>query len=95
MPTSNTKVLILHHSRKKAFIWWSYEIPADYLYPLRSGDVFYVTAKEKISKLRFGFSQDIFRSQDTKPILKAQVIGTSFNAEGMPCLFKEIEGSFE
>ena len=71
-------------------------IEADYLYPLRSGDVFYVTAKtEKISKLRFGFSQDIFRSQDNKPILKAQVIGTSLNAEGMPAYFKEIEGLFE
>jgi len=35
-------------------------IEADYLYPLRSGDKFYVTANtERISKLRFGFIQDI------------------------------------
>jgi acyl-CoA thioester hydrolase len=70
-------------------------IEADYLYPLRSGDLFYVTAKaERISKLRFGFSQDIFKSQDDKPILKAKVIGTSLNAAGKPAYFEEIEGLF-
>jgi acyl-CoA thioester hydrolase len=70
-------------------------IEADYLYPLRSGDIFYVIAKaERVSKLRFGFSQDIFRSQDNKPILKAKVIGTSLNAEGKPVYFEEIERLF-
>jgi len=70
-------------------------IEADYLYPLRSGDSFYVTANaERISKLRFGFSQDIFRSQDDKPILRAKVIGTSLNADGKPAYFKEIENLF-
>jgi acyl-CoA thioester hydrolase len=70
-------------------------IEADYLCPLRSGDIFYVTAKaERVSKLRFGFSQDIFRSQDNKPILKAKVIGTSLNAAGKPAYFEEIEGLF-
>jgi acyl-CoA thioester hydrolase len=70
-------------------------IEADYLYPLRSGDSFYVTANaERISKLRFGFSQDIFRSQDNKSILKAKVIGTSLNVDGKPAYFKEIEGLF-
>src|SRR5512141_2020647 len=71
-------------------------IEADYLYPLCSGDTFHVTANgERISKLRFGFSQDVFRSQDNKPILKAKVIGTSLNAEGKPAYFKEIEGLFQ
>jgi len=71
-------------------------IEADYLYPLRSDDSFYVTANaERISKLRFGFSQDIFRSQDNEPILKAKVIGTSLNAGGKPAYFKEIEGLFQ
>ena len=71
-------------------------IEADYLYPLRSGDSFYVTTSmERISKLRFGFSQDIFRSQNDKPILKAKVIGTSLNAEGKPVYFKEIEELFK
>ena len=37
-------------------------IEADFLYPLHSGDKFHVTAStERISKLRFGFSQDIYR----------------------------------
>jgi len=71
-------------------------IEADYLYPLRSGDSFYVTAKaERVSKLRFGFSQDIFRSPDNQPILKAKVIGTSLNADGKPAYFKEIEELFQ
>ncbi len=67
----------------------------DYLYPLRSGDEFYVTASlERISKLRFGFSQDIFRLADNKPILKAKIFGTSLNADGAPKYFKELEGLF-
>jgi len=70
-------------------------IEADYLYPLRSGDRFYVTARvERVSKLRFGFSQDIFRLSDDKPILKAKVIGTSLNAEGQPKYFEELERLF-
>ena len=70
-------------------------IEADYLYPLRSGDNFYVTASmERVSKLRFGFSQDIFRIPDNKPILKAKVFGTSLNAEGKPNYFEEIEKLF-
>jgi len=69
---------------------------ADYLHPLRSGDTFYVTANvERISKLRFGFLQDIFRMQDSKPILKAKIIGTSLNAEGKPTYYQEIEELFK
>ena len=67
-------------------------VETDYLYPLRSGDKFYVTASlERVSKLRFGFLQDIFRLPDEKPILKAKVIGTSLNAEGKPKYFEELE----
>ena len=66
-------------------------IEADYLYPLRSGNLFYVTVNlERISKLRFGFIQDIFKSQDNKPVMKAKVIGTSLNANGRPKYFEEI-----
>jgi acyl-CoA thioester hydrolase len=71
-------------------------IEADYLYPLRSGDSFYVTANiERTSKLRFGFSQDIVRTQDNKPIMKAKVFCTSLNAEGKPAYFKELDGLFQ
>ena len=70
-------------------------IEADYLHPLRSGDQFYVTASmERISKLRFGFLQNIFRFSDDKPILKAKVIGTSLTADGRPKYFEDLEGLF-
>lgn len=67
-------------------------IEADYRHPLRSGDKFYVTAStEKISKLRFGFTQGIYRLPDDKPILQAKVFGTSLNANGQPKYFEVIE----
>ena len=70
-------------------------IEADYLYPLRSGDTFIVTvSSERISKLRFGFIQEILRLPDNKLALKAKVIVTSLNAEGRPKHFEEIEGLF-
>ena len=70
-------------------------IEADYLYPLRSSDRFYVTANiERTSKLRFGFSQDIFKSSDNKAIMKAKVFCTSLNADGKPAYFKELEELF-
>ena len=70
-------------------------IEADYLHPLRSGDKFHVTASlERISKLRFGFLQNIFRLPDNKPVLRARVIGTSLNADGRPKYFEELEKLF-
>ena len=62
-------------------------IEVDYLYSLRSGDSFYVgTNIERISRLRFGFLQDIFRLPDQKPVLKAKVIGTAVNQRGKAVL---------
>jgi len=64
----------------------------DYLWPLRSGDSFEVrVTMERISRLRFGFQQDIYRTPDNKPILKAKIIGTAFDANGRPKLFPEVE----
>ena len=71
-------------------------IEIDYLYPLRSSDQFYVGLNfERVSRLRFGFLQDIFRVPDNKPILKAKVIGTSLNEAGRPYLPGELEELFE
>lgn len=71
-------------------------IEADYLYPLRSGDRFQVTiSQERVSKLRFGFMQNIHRIPDDKLILSAKVIGTSLNAEGQPRYFDEVEKLFQ
>jgi acyl-CoA thioester hydrolase len=70
-------------------------IEADYLYSLRGGDKFYVTASaEKITKLRFCFTQEIFRLEDNKPILKAKVTGASLNSAGKPKYFEELEKLF-
>jgi acyl-CoA thioester hydrolase len=67
-------------------------IEMDFLFPLRSGDKFYVRVKpEGVSRLRFGFQQDIYRLPDEKPILAAKVIGTALTEKGRPRLPREIE----
>ena len=67
-------------------------VEMDFLYPLRSGDRFYVAVNtERISRLRFGFIQDIYRKPDDKPILKGKVIGTALNEAGRPFLPTDIE----
>jgi acyl-CoA thioester hydrolase len=67
----------------------------DYLYPLRPADQFYVGLNlERVSRLRFGFLQDIFRLPDEKPILKAKIIGTSLHEAGRPFLPRELEALF-
>lgn len=46
---------------------------------------------ERISRLRFGFLQDIYRLPDHKPILTAKVIGTALNEKGHPRIPAEVE----
>lgn len=71
-------------------------VEIDYLYSLRPADRFYVGLNfERVSRLRFGFRQDIFRLPDEKPILQANVIGTSLNEAGRPFLPKELAGLFQ
>lgn len=67
-------------------------IEMDFLYPLRSGEKFFVGLNtERISRLRFGFLQDIYRLPDERPILAAKVVGTALNEKGHPRIPKEIE----
>jgi acyl-CoA thioester hydrolase len=67
-------------------------IELDFLYPLRSTDRFYVmTSASRVSRLRFGFRQDIFRLPDDLPILRGYVVGTGINARGRPELPPELE----
>jgi acyl-CoA thioester hydrolase len=67
-------------------------IELDFLFPLRSGDRFWVgTNLERISRLRFGLLQDIYRIPDDKPVVKARVIGSAINERGRPKLPEEIE----
>ncbi len=67
----------------------------DYKFPLRSGDRFVVGVRtERISALRFGFVQNIYRLSDQKLIVKALVIGVSVNAKGRPELPEELAKAF-
>jgi len=69
-----------------------FRMELDYLYALRSGDSFIVgTNIERVSRLRFGLQQDIYRLTDEKLVLKAKVIGTAVNDQGRPSLPKELE----
>lgn len=70
-------------------------IEIDYMSPLRSGDHFLVDcAIERISPLRYGFIQNIYRLPDRKQIIHAKVIGTSINRQGRPFLPTEIDKAF-
>ena len=62
----------------------------DYLCSLRSGNQFVVCSNwERVTRLRFGFLQNIYRLPDHKPILKARTICTSVNNAGKPILSRE------
>ncbi len=66
-------------------------IEIDYKAPLKSGDTFISALRmERISTLRFGFVQHIFRKPDNKLMIKAMVIGTSVNERGRPELHQEL-----
>ena len=66
-------------------------VEIDYQFPLRSGDKFISMLRmERISPLRFGFVQRIYRQPDQKLIIKALVIGTAVNKNGRPELPEEL-----
>jgi acyl-CoA thioester hydrolase len=67
-------------------------VELDYLQSLRSGDRFRVSLTlERVSRLRFGFRQDIVRIPDGTAMLRALVIGTALNTSGRPHLPAEVE----
>lgn len=60
-------------------------IEMDFLFPLRSGDRFYVTLNpRRFSRLRFAFDQDIYRLPDEKPVMNSVVIASAVNSRGRP-----------
>lgn len=70
-------------------------IEIDYNSPLRSGDSFIVDCRtERISPLRFGFVQNIYRASDRKLVISAKVMGTAINRQGRPFLPPEIDKAF-
>ena len=67
------------------------KVEIDYQSPLVSGEEFISMLKmERISPLRFGFIQHIYRKSDNKQIIKALVTGTAVNKRGRPELPKEL-----
>jgi len=66
-------------------------VEIDYLYPLRGGDAFMVGLNmARISRVRLGFHQDIYRLPDQRPIVKANIIGTALNERGRPFIPEEL-----
>lgn len=68
----------------------------DYKASLTSGDRFAVTvAVEPVSKVRFGFRQQVIRLADSKVVLEGLIIGTAVNARGRPEVPAEIVALLE
>jgi acyl-CoA thioester hydrolase len=62
-------------------------VEIDYKASLTSGDRFVVEVRpERLSPVRIGFRQDIYRLPDRKAAIKALVTGTALNAKGRPQL---------
>ena len=67
----------------------------DYKVSLKSGDCFQVCSNiRSVSKVRFAFSQDIYRASDDKLILQGKVIGTTLNERGRPFAFDGVASLF-
>ena len=67
----------------------------DYKSSLNSGDEFIVRVEvERISKVRFGFRQQVIRVEDKKVCVNAFVIGAALNERGRPYSSPEIEALF-
>lgn len=66
-------------------------VEIDYKLSLTSGDRFVVEVSlERLSPLRIGFRQDIYRLPDRKTTIRALVTGTALNAKGRPQMPKEL-----
>lgn len=64
----------------------------DFKRSLLSGDKFVVkTIVRRISRLRFEFTQNIYRLPDNQHMVEAKIIGTPINSEGRPSLAPELE----
>lgn len=71
-------------------------VEIDYKLSLTSGDSFLVeTSAERLSPVRIGFRQEIYRLPDRKLVVKGLVIGTALNRKGRPQLPKELAEQFE
>jgi len=68
-------------------------VEIDYKASLTSGDRFVVETKpEKLSPVRIGFHQEIYRLPERKLAIKALITGTALTERGRPQMLKELEG---
>ena len=68
----------------------------DYKYPLRSGETFWVGLNlQQVSRIKFEFLQDIYRSSDDKLIVSARIMGAALNERGRPFLYEPVVGLCE
>jgi acyl-CoA thioester hydrolase len=71
-------------------------VEIDYKTSLTSGDRFVVEVRlERISPVRIGFRQDIYRLPDRKAVIKGLVTGTALNAKGRPQLPEALKDILE
>lgn len=67
----------------------------DYKSPLRSGDAFLVGLNvERLSEVRFGFLQDIYRTPDQHLIVQAHMICAAMDGHGKPIRPHAVEQLF-
>ena len=67
-------------------------VEIDYKTSLVSGDRFVVEVRpERISPIRIGFRQNMYRVADRKAVVTALVTGTALNAKGRPQLPAELK----
>ncbi|NOZ09892.1 MAG: acyl-CoA thioesterase [Gammaproteobacteria bacterium] len=65
----------------------------DYKYPLRSGETFWVGLNlQQVSKIKFAFLQEIYRSADDKLIVSARIMGVALNERGRPFVYEPVAG---
>lgn len=71
-------------------------VEIDYKTSLVSGDRFVVQVRpERVSPVRIGFRQNIYRLPDRKLVVTAMVTGTALNAKGRPQLPVELKDILE
>ena len=64
----------------------------DYVSSLRSGDQFLVSVRmRRVSRLRFGFEQEIKTRPEGRIVMRATLVGTGLDLRGRPKLSPELE----
>lgn len=67
----------------------------DYKASLRPNDAFYITVEaSQQSRLKFVFTQHIYRQTDDKLMLSARVTGTALNEQGRPFFASQLSPLF-